>query len=565
MTNVSLTPYLSAHPEYLDKLIQMGSDPRLVLDAEYASLSILDGSRVLFSSGEVLLYNLFQTIPDKLLYHRSLKRQLKYQLSYTRIHRGTVHRRRIWLNPLPERTVGKTGRREIVFDQKRLGYPSAIRKVRGSVRREHINPKRAAADPHKKRVRPSPETRSKSFKHVIEIMFTDGSYSLNENASVHVHPLYERIWTGVRTPNYAKLRKSQLPVNPHTVSLREVNANTFYRLTDGRQTPGRKDFNLELCAFSLKYAPPAGPVHSPRPLNHAIKRLIDKAGVGIDANLAQDLSQIGQIVRMLGTNTQRIVNSVKALKKGNIPGAVSALVAGRTRASRNLGKPSVKKDLAENWLELQYGWKPLLMDIHGVFKALDLFNETPEPFVQQVTASAHRSTASATFFNNLADSAAPKGVHLINATTRARIQIRFVVESPMKAFLQQTGFTNPVNLAWEILPFSFVADWFLPIGPFLEALSAWDGLKFLDGCQTLFTRQRADSSVNSAQVLSTNSELFATHRAQYQREWILLNRTKLTTFPSSTVPTFRNGFAGDPGVNRAANGIALIQSIFGKR
>lgn len=34
------------------------------------------------------------------------------------------------------------------------------------------------------------------------------------------------------------------------------------------------------------------------------------------------------------------------------------------------------------------------------------------------------------------------------------------------------GLVNPLEVAWELLPFSFVADWFLPIGGYLNAMDA---------------------------------------------------------------------------------------------
>lgn len=34
------------------------------------------------------------------------------------------------------------------------------------------------------------------------------------------------------------------------------------------------------------------------------------------------------------------------------------------------------------------------------------------------------------------------------------------------------GLLNPLEVIWELVPFSFVADWFLPIGDYLSALDA---------------------------------------------------------------------------------------------
>jgi hypothetical protein len=42
------------------------------------------------------------------------------------------------------------------------------------------------------------------------------------------------------------------------------------------------------------------------------------------------------------------------------------------------------------------------------------------------------------------------------------------------------GVVNPLSIAWEVIPFSFVVDWFIPVGQVLEACTATMGLSFVD-------------------------------------------------------------------------------------
>lgn len=46
-----------------------------------------------------------------------------------------------------------------------------------------------------------------------------------------------------------------------------------------------------------------------------------------------------------------------------------------------------------------------------------------------------------------------------------------MVVSEHPGYMAQLGLLNPEIVAWELLPFSFVADWFIPIGSYLEARS----------------------------------------------------------------------------------------------
>jgi hypothetical protein len=43
------------------------------------------------------------------------------------------------------------------------------------------------------------------------------------------------------------------------------------------------------------------------------------------------------------------------------------------------------------------------------------------------------------------------------------------------------GLTNPLNVAWELVPFSFVVDWFIPIGSFFDGLVPPQGVSRVKG------------------------------------------------------------------------------------
>lgn len=54
----------------------------------------------------------------------------------------------------------------------------------------------------------------------------------------------------------------------------------------------------------------------------------------------------------------------------------------------------------------------------------------------------------------------------------------------------QLDLVNPLSLGWELVPFSFVLDWFIPVGNMLEALTAHAGLVFVGGHYSYVTRGR---------------------------------------------------------------------------
>jgi hypothetical protein len=277
--------------------------------------------------------------------------------------------------------------------------------------------------------------------------------------------------------------------------------------------------------------------------------------VSTGANLALDLLEYNQFLRMVSNTAMRITGSVKALKKGNLPGAVNALWQGKKPRYRKGGGPSVKKGLAENWLELQYGWKPLLGDVKAAAEAIALLELSGREVHQIKSSAVERLVTKEPIIQQLPTNI-KVGVSEWLKITHIKFGIRYKVDSQITNFLAQTGFTNPLNLAWEVIPFSFVVDWFIGVGPYLESLSSWDGLTFLSGYETRFTRENMDRSYGwEVKLNSTHYDRGYGHESM---KAIRLDRIKLTSFPTQSPPRFKNPFS----VTHAANALALLKVVF---
>jgi hypothetical protein len=211
----------------------------------------------------------------------------------------------------------------------------------------------------------------------------------------------------------------------------------------GIAAPNLGFYSMAIDHHEQFYAVPALPTHLPLARNKVIRKLIEKAELGIEANLAQDFAQLGQTIRLIDNTVNRIVGSARKLKRGNIAGAIDALTTGRRRTP-SYGSPSVSRTLAENWLELQYGWKPLLYDVYGAMKSLSNLQLGNERFVQQVAASALARSTVRTTFPSSSSYITNLGSNRIETETRCKIVLRFRIASALKSFLAQTGFTNPV-------------------------------------------------------------------------------------------------------------------------
>jgi hypothetical protein len=209
------------------------------------------------------------------------------------------------------------------------------------------------------------------------------------------------------------------------------------------------------------------------------------------------------------------------------------------------------RNAAAIWLEIQYGWRPLLNDIY----------ESAQEIVKATDQSPRKvRTASGSTYYDFSEKYAT-----INATDRIKrlekkvISVKGVYtvwyttpDTPRT--LSQLGFINPAYLAWELTPFSFVIDWFLPIGNALNALDATMGLSFDKGCysQTIESSRRTVGTgiTNSTHVTQGTATSFYMTK-QFQR-------SKISTFPTVNFPDFKNPLS----VEHALNSIALLIQIF---
>jgi hypothetical protein len=59
---------------------------------------------------------------------------------------------------------------------------------------------------------------------------------------------------------------------------------------------------------------------------------------------------------------------------------------------------------------------------------------------------------------------------------RCELGAEIFVSNPNLYLANKLGFVNPGVIAWELVPFSFVIDWFVPVGNFLSQWTDFVGL-----------------------------------------------------------------------------------------
>lgn len=136
------------------------------------------------------------------------------------------------------------------------------------------------------------------------------------------------------------------------------------------------------------------------------------------------------------------------------------------------------KALPSLWLEYSFGWRPLMMDIDGAFDALNSLTNV-DGVIRVVGSGSDSHLVSQTSGSNSPGSAfgATKCWFTTFKTVTERDTVRYIGGvnfKQMTTFAEksaQWGFTPAEFLpsAWEILPWSFLVDYFVTIGDYLDA------------------------------------------------------------------------------------------------
>lgn len=133
--------------------------------------------------------------------------------------------------------------------------------------------------------------------------------------------------------------------------------------------------------------------------------------------------------------------------------------------------------LADQYLEMVFGWRPLLGDIHAACKTV--IDTAPQ--ARWVSASARNYFSQQKVVSNTAtlyDKRECSGVVRVNRTALVE------VSNPNSWLQERAGLQNPAAVAWDLVPWSFVVNMFVNTGQLVNSVTDFTGLTFKNGSTT---------------------------------------------------------------------------------
>ncbi len=290
---------------------------------------------------------------------------------------------------------------------------------------------------------------------------------------------------------------------------------------------------------------------------------------GQRVNYAQAFAERQQTANLVASTAARIGRAFNAVRHGKVQQAKDILLgtprkqvrktkralqaAARARKKTSKARSAGSKAIGNTWLELQYGWKPLLSDVHGALEELHA-QDSAEPNRYMVDARGSGKDRYKSYYSVLNSSIRETGYE--TADGGCFIHLTYKLRNPILATLADSGITNPANLAWELLPYSFVADWFVPVGAYLQTLDADVGYDFLGGSKTVRKETRV-FNVRQTREGSVLGSLWYWEYSQGERYSKTVVRTVYASAPSGAKPHFKNPLS----LHHMANALSLLQGM----
>lgn len=293
-------------------------------------------------------------------------------------------------------------------------------------------------------------------------------------------------------------------------------------------------------------------------------------------NVGNFLIESDQTVRMFGNTVYRIASAIHYVRHGQIGRAATILTTGRdlkfdkNRSAEWYKKVlSIEKDEAEKrrrknalrkgkvvlrtpanlWLELTYGWEPLVSDLVESAKAYEAI--VTRPFVQ--TFRVARKIQASTIHTGT--TARP-----IVGTSRKTIRKGYIARcSERESVASSLQLDNPLGALWEWTKFSFIVDWVIPVGQFIEASHAAKSLK-IDKC-VVSTKTTVTGGISG--LWSGYQPNYPVRKGFCETDTdklITFKREILTTLPRIPPPKAK-AFADVATVKHTQNAIALLTQV----
>jgi hypothetical protein len=268
--------------------------------------------------------------------------------------------------------------------------------------------------------------------------------------------------------------------------------------------------------------------------NQAYEKLM--AALGNQSSWGTNLAEVGQAVSTCQTRLGQMGAFARALGKRDFFGAAKAL-----KQSVVPTGVSGHKAFADNFLEYHFGWEPMMADIHDACQTMSKADFGSRKIrgsaSSSLNSSVHTDYGPGQFTNEYLSG---------SLQFKSGCTCRITNDSAFLA--SQLGLVNPLTVAWDLVPYSFVVDWFANVGQVLGAVTGFVGVEVTQAYST--QSQETTYSKTSVGQKTVDGHFVPTSQTFTQHD-LFIQRDPGIAGPVLTVRPFK-GFSATRGATACA-------------
>lgn len=233
------------------------------------------------------------------------------------------------------------------------------------------------------------------------------------------------------------------------------------------------------------------------------------------------LGELPETVQGVTRPLTAVLKSYRYVRRGKFSKAVETLKMQHVSRGSTF---KVDRAASSQWLSLRYGWLPLLSDAYSATEAYDVLTKAADLATVKV-----RSTNTFTVAQPSQAQPELNRSFVVRTQTILRTDVR-------RSVLASLGFEDPLLLAWELLPFSFVVDWVYDVGSYLELQFGLPASHTTSYITTVKQTSTVKGPCSYTGYKIQGSESFMSKSISFVRS--------VASSPSIPVPRLRNPFNG---------------------
>jgi hypothetical protein len=230
------------------------------------------------------------------------------------------------------------------------------------------------------------------------------------------------------------------------------------------------------------------------------------------------------------------------------------------KAAGNVGLTDLRllEDVRSRWMEYQFGVRPLLRDISD---STEYLAEALHRYGRSVLVKARAGyedsdirTISPGSLNN-----AFEGIARVRETCQVHYSVVYEIPTGSVSELTALGLDNPWSVVWETTQLSWMFDYVIGIGDWLQSFTATNGMVFREGSMSVL-RRVASESINFKENIPYRREV--TRRPSPKGTWFERGSFSRSVLASGITPGVVPQIKSELGLVQLANSIFALSNVF---